>query len=172
MRIRVYLIFDGIKRTEYIVKKKIFYSVGSNFFFQPRKLPSDPKLIKFGNNVTVASDVTFINHDLIYRTLNFLGNGKYYNYYAKPIEIGDNVFIGSNSVILPNIKISSNVIIGAGSIVTKDIEPNSVVAGNPARKICSFDDLLLKRENENAKLLKEEDIEGMWRLFNEEKNRK
>ena len=103
IRMRVYLIFDGIKRTEYIKKKNLFYSVGSNFFFQPRILPSDPKLIKFGNNVTVASNVTFINHDLIYRTLNFLNNGKYYNYYAKPIEIGDNVFIGSNSTILPAI---------------------------------------------------------------------
>lgn len=171
LRLRVYLIFDGIKRTDYIVKKNIFYSVGSNFFFQPRKLPSDPKLIKFGNNVTVASDVTFINHDLIYRTLNFLGNGKYYNYYSKPIEIGNNVFIGSNTTILPNIKVGSNVIIAAGSIVTKDIEDNTVVAGNPAKKICTFDELVLKRENENSKLVSEENIEECWRIFNEEKHR-
>ena len=170
IRMRVYLIFDGIKRTEYIKKKNLFYSVGSNFFFQPRILPSDPKLIKFGNNVTVASNVTFINHDLIYMTLNFLNNGKYYNYYAKPIEIGDNVFIGSNSTILPNVKVGTNVVIAAGSIVTKDVENNSVVAGNPARKICTFEELIIKREKENSKLLMEEDIEGIWRVFNEEKN--
>ncbi len=171
IRLRVYLILDGVKRTKYIVKKKLFYSVGTNFFFQPRKLPSDPKLIKFGNNVTIASDVTFINHDLIYRTLNLLGNGKNYLYYSKPIEIGDNVFIGSNTTILPNIKVGSNVVIAAGSIVTKDIENNTVVAGNPARKICTFEELLLKRENANLKLVAEEDIEGAWKIFNEEKNR-
>lgn len=169
LRLRVYLIFDAKKRTNYIIKKNIFYNVGENFFFQPRKLPSDPKLIKFGNNVSVASDVTFINHDIADQVLNGLKNGKYYNYYVKPIEIGNNVFIGANTTILPNIKVGSNVIIGAGSIVTKNIEDNSVVVGNPAKKILTFDEYLQKRETENLNLENSEDIELIWKNFKNEK---
>lgn len=167
LRIRVYLIFDAEKRTRYILKKNIFYSVGTNFFFQPRKLPSDPKLVKFGNNVSVASDVTFICHDIADKVLNGLNNGKYYNYYSKPIEIGNNVFIGANTVILPNIKIGSNVIIGAGSIITKDVEDNSVVVGNPARKITTFEEYVQRRDKENENLI--EDIEEIWSTFKNEK---
>ena len=169
LRLRVYLIFDAKKRTRYIIKKNIFYSIGENFFFQPRKLPSDPKLIKFGNNVSVASDVTFINHDIADQVLNGLKNGTYYNYYTKPIEIGNNVFIGANTCILPNIKIGSNVIIGAGSIITKDIEDNSVVVGNPAKKILTFTEYIEKREKENTKLINSENIELIWKSFNDEK---
>lgn len=169
LRMRVYLIFDAKKRTNYIIKKHIFYSVGDNFFFQPRKLPSDPKLVKFGNNVSVASDVTFINHDIVDQVLNGLNDGTWYSYYASPIEVGNNVFIGADSVILPNIKIGNNVLIGAGSVVTKDIEDNSVVVGNPAKKISSFDEYKEKRKEINMNYINTEDIEAMWKRFNDEK---
>lgn len=56
------------------------------------------------------------------------------------VSIGNNVFISANSVILCNTRIRNNVIIGAGSVVTHDIPSNSIVAGNPAKYICSFDD--------------------------------
>ena len=171
IRLRVFLIFDAIKRNKYIKKKKIFYSIGENVFFQPRKLPSDPKLIKFGNNVTVASDVTFINHDLIHKVLNNMQSEIYFNYYSGPIEIGDNVFIGSKTIIMPNIKIGSNVIIAAGSIVTKDIESNSVVGGIPAKKISTFDEYLEKRKLDNNNILDSADYEVIWRQFNERKNK-
>lgn len=62
------------------------------------------------------------------------------------IEIGDNVFIGSNTTILCNVKIGSNVIVGAGSLVNKDIPDNSVAAGSPARVIGKFDDFVKKRK--------------------------
>ena len=48
------------------------------------------------------------------------------------IEVMDNVFIGSNSIIMPNVRIGSNVIIAAGSIVTKDVPSGVIVAGTPA----------------------------------------
>ncbi|HEY8783447.1 MAG TPA: serine acetyltransferase [Mucilaginibacter sp.] len=54
---------------------------------------------------------------------------------TKAATIGNNVEIGSNSVIIGNIKIGDNVIIGAGSVVVKDVPSNSIVAGNPARII-------------------------------------
>jgi len=55
--------------------------------------------------------------------------------YDKDIIIGENVWIGMNSIILKGVMIGDNSIIGAGSVVTKDIEKNSIYAGNPARKI-------------------------------------
>lgn len=170
IRLRVFLIFDAYKRTKYIIKKNIFYKVGDNFFFQPRKLPSDAKMISFGNNVAVASDVTFINHDVIHNVLNNMGYNKYYPYYLRPISIGNNVFIGSNSVILPNVKVGDNVIIGSGSVVTKDIPSNSVVGGNPARKICSFDEYVTKRENTYTDDII--DVDKLWSKFNDEKDSK
>lgn len=63
------------------------------------------------------------------------------------IEVGDNVMIGANSTVLPNVRIGSNVIIGAGSIVTKDIPDNSVAAGVPCRVIGKFEDLVEKRKS-------------------------
>ena len=144
-RLKVALIFESKKRTKYIVKHKIFNSVGDNFFFQPRIIPSDPELIKFHNNVSVASDVTFITHDIAHNVLNNLGEG-YFPYNYGCIEVLDNVFIGANSTILPNIKIGPNAIIAAGSVVTKDVPENSIVAGVPAKVIGTFNDYVEKRK--------------------------
>ncbi|SFN72536.1 transferase hexapeptide (six repeat-containing protein) [Chryseobacterium oleae] len=52
-----------------------------------------------------------------------------------PIVIGNNVFVGTNSVILPGVQIGDNVVIGAGSIVAKDIPSNSIAVGNPCKVI-------------------------------------
>lgn len=66
------------------------------------------------------------------------------------IEIGDNVFIGSNKTILYDVKIGSNVIIGAGSLVNKDIPDNSVAVGNPCKVIGKFDEFAKKRQSERT----------------------
>lgn len=171
LRFRIYLIPDANKRTKYITKKKVFRHIGKNFFFQPRKIPSDPKLISFGDNVTIASDVTFITHDITEKVLNNLNTGVYYNYYSAPIKVGDNVFIGSNTVILPNIKIGNNVLIGAGSVVTKDLEDNSVYVGNPAKKISDFDKFIEKRKSINNKIISSENVDEIWEKFNNEKEK-
>ena len=172
-RLRVYLIADVYKRTNYLVKNNIFHHVGKNFFFQPRVIPSDPKLISFGDNVIVASNVSFINHDVINILLNNIPDMPYFNYYNDCIEIGNNVFIGSNTTILPNVKVGNNVIIAAGSVVTKDIPDNTVVAGVPAKKISTFDSFVEKRKKYNdgsivfdgSQKLEEE----MWNRFKDNK---
>lgn len=51
---------------------------------------------------------------------------------VKPIEIGDNVWIGMNAIILPGITIGHNVIIGANSVISKDVPSDTIIAGNPA----------------------------------------
>lgn len=55
-----------------------------------------------------------------------------------PVKIGDNVWIGMNAVILKGVTIGENSVVAAGSVVTKDVEPNVVVAGNPAAVMKRF----------------------------------
>lgn len=62
--------------------------------------------------------------------------------YRNTIFIGDNVFIGWGSIVLPGVNIGNNVVVGAGSVVTKNIPDNSVVAGNPARVIKPIDNYI------------------------------
>ena len=89
-------------------------------------------LVSMGNNVTLASECRLLTHDGSAK--NILGYSK-----VGRIDIGNDVFIGAASIVLPNVKIGNKVIVGAGSIVTKDIPDNSVVAGNPARVIGTYD---------------------------------
>ncbi len=122
-------------RTKYIYKHHVFCECGENLFWQPRKLPADPKLIKLHNNVVVAADVTFINHDVIYILLNRMSEEKGYKEHMDCIEVMDNVFIGLGSKILPGVRIGPNAVIAAGSVVTKDVPDFAIVGGVPAKII-------------------------------------
>lgn len=97
----------------------------------------EPYLIEIGDNVTITRNVTLHTHDggtglfrKEYPGLNIFGR----------IKIGNNVFIGSNTVILPNVTIGNNVVIGTCSVVTKNIPDDVVVAGNPARVIKTIEE--------------------------------
>lgn len=110
---------------------------------------SEPWLITIGDNVHIVGGTRFINHDggvLVlrnkYPTLEI----------TKTIVIGDNVYIGLNSIIMPGVKIGNNVIIGAGSIVNKNIPDNTVFAGVTAKYIKSLDDYLKKAESESLEI--------------------
>ena len=96
-------------------------------------------LIEIGDRVTLAPRVHILAHDA--STKGILG----YTLIGRVI-IGDDVFVGAGSIILPNVKIGSKVIIGAGSVVTRDIPDNSVAVGNPAKVIGTFDDYERKRK--------------------------
>lgn len=101
--------------------------------------PSHCWLIEIGDNVTMAPRVHILCHDASTKQfLNYTKIGR--------VIIGNNVFIGAGSVVLPNVKIGSNVIIGANSTVTKDIPDNVVVAGNPAKAICTLDEYLCRHK--------------------------
>ena len=171
-KLKLYLISDANKRTNLIIKKNLFKSVGKNFFFQPRVLPDEPKLISFGDNVSVASGVTFVTHDVIDKVLNNLNLDIKFNYNCAPIKVGDNVFIGCNVTILPNVKIGNNVIIAAGSIVNKDVLDNTVVGGNPAKEIGKFNDYVEHRKKINDLIMYPSgntEINYIWKKFNNEK---
>lgn len=137
-------------RTKYLYRHRaLFHHLGEKCFWQPRILPSDLEYISIGNNVKVASNLSFVNHDIIGYMLNdssLLNGIKVESTYWGCIEIGNNVMIGARVMIMPNVKIGNNVIIAAGSIVTKDIEDNVIVGGVPARPIGNIYDLMEKRK--------------------------
>lgn len=101
-----------------------------------------PWLIEIGSNILFAPGVKILAHDA--STQMDLGKAK-----IGRVTIGNNVYIGLNSIVLCNNKIGNNVIIGAGSIVTTDIPDNSVYAGNPAKYICRYDEYM----NKNRELI-------------------
>lgn len=105
--------------------------IGENFYSNHNLVILDANKVKFGNNVFIAPNCGFYTagHPLDYEARN---KGLEY---AKPIEVGNNVWIGGNVVVLPGVSIGDNVVIGAGSVVTKDIPSNSVAVGNPCRVI-------------------------------------
>ncbi|MBC2581944.1 acyltransferase [Clostridium sp. DJ247] len=139
---------NGKKRAAYLKKYKIFHYQGENCYYHPIRIPSEPYLLSLHNNVCIASNVTFITHDITCDLFNhsdyFNRNGSY-GYYMGKIEIFDNVFIGANSTIMYDVKIGPNAIIAAGSVVTKDVSEGVIVGGNPAKIIGKVDRLAEKR---------------------------
>ena len=113
---------------------------------------SEPYLIKIGDHVRISYDVCFVTHDGGTHVLR--KNEPDICIYG-PIIIGDWVFIGARSIILPNVKIGSNCIIGGGSVVTKDVPDNEVWAGVPAKKICTIDEYRKKNDGEFTFILHE-----------------
>ena len=100
---------------------------------------SEPYLIKIGSNVRISSNVCFVNHDG--GTFVFRDQEKYKNVikYGR-ITIGDHVFIGNGSIIMPGVEIGDYCVVGAGSVVTKNVPSNSVVCGVPAKMISTTSD--------------------------------
>ena len=101
-------------------------------------------LIIIGDNVSITADVSILTHDFcssVFRQKN-------YDYVPgrSKVVIGNNVYIGQKAMILRGVTIGDNVIIGAGAIVTKDIPSDSVVAGIPARVVCTLDEYYQKRK--------------------------
>src|SRR5699024_8450057 len=106
---RFFLTFSAFKRGKLLRSYGDMKYCGNNIFFQPRKYPGDPELLKFKDNVVVASDVTFISHDVMHHMFNNLDSNST-AYHMAPIEVGNNVFIGSRSIILPGVRIEDNCI--------------------------------------------------------------
>lgn len=144
--------------------KKMGMNIGEDpWIFSDDIETAEPYLVTIGNNVMIADKVSFTTHD---------ASASYYIPGASDIfgriNIGNNVFIGMGTIVMPGVTIADNCIIGAGSVVTKSfLKPCGVIAGNPAKRICSVDELKNKNigydlntwnvPNKKEYLLKNED---------------
>lgn len=140
---RIVFRLRGDHTTEELIKRGLV--VGKDF----RRLvgviidPAHCWHIHIGDKVTLAPRVHILAHDA--STCHFIGYARIGN-----VNIGNNVFVGAETVILPGVTIGDNVVIGANSTVSKDIPSNSVAVGSPARVVCSIDDYIAR----NSELLR------------------
>ena len=130
-------------RGEYTTEKLISMGmkVGKNFGRLNGVIldPSHCWLIEIGDDVTLAPRVHILCHDASTKT--FMNYTKIGN-----VTIGNRVFIGAESVVLPGVTIGDDVIIGANSTVTHNIPSNSVAVGSPARVICTLEEYIQKEK--------------------------
>lgn len=115
--------------------------IGENCIIVPRTIGTEPYLVKIGNHVVINKGVEFHTHDG--GTWIFRQEYPDMRVYG-PIIIEDNCLIGSNVIILPDVRIGKNSIIGAGSVVISDVSENSIAMGIPARKFGSVEKYKLK----------------------------
>lgn len=118
---------------------KLGLTVGKNFNPQ-LGFDMDPShcwLITIGDDVCFAPNVRILAHDA--SMYHWLGHTK-----IARVTIGNKVFIGAGSIVLPGVTIGDNVVVGSGSVVTKSIPSGEVWAGNPARKLCDTADFVAK----------------------------
>ncbi|MBD5267743.1 MAG: sugar O-acetyltransferase [Bacteroides sp.] len=106
-------------------------TTGLNFYANFNMVILDEAPVTFGDNVFIAPNCGFYTagHPLDAESRN---KGLEY---ARPITVGNNVWIGANVSVLPGVTIGDNCVIGAGSVVNKDIPADSVAAGNPCKVI-------------------------------------
>ena len=119
--------------------------MGVNSFINYDCIMLNNAMIKLGDNVLVGPKVSF------YTAMHPIDakQREQWLVYAKPITVEDNVWIGGSATILGGVTIGKNAIVGAGAVVTKDVEPNTIVVGNPAR-------VLRKITAEDSKKFQEE----------------
>ena len=124
--------------------------VGKNFYANYNCTILDVSKVTIGDNCFMAPNVAIYTagHPIHPDTRNSAYE------YGKAVTVGDNVWIGGNTVILPGVNVGSNVVIGAGSVVTKDIPDWCVAAGNPCRVIRKI------TEEDRSKLFRDEQIDG------------
>jgi acetyltransferase-like isoleucine patch superfamily enzyme len=142
-------VYSKLNPTKYAKKIGVNFEIGDICLYGRINWSTEPWIIKLGKNVHITNNVTFVPHD---------GGTLLFRKYepdleiTKPITIGNDVYIGTNSTILGGVNIGDKVVIGACSVVTRDIPSNSVAVGNPARVIKSADEYFEKLKKESIHL--------------------
>lgn len=129
-------------------------------FFSPRSNIIDitrPYLLKIGSDVKVTTGVTILTHDFSYSVFRQVFHS-IQNECSGYTKIGNNCFLGINSTIMGGVCLGDNVIVATGAVVTKDVPSNTVVAGVPAKPICTLEEFYNRR--------KDRQVEDAFRLVN------
>ena len=141
--------------------------IGGGNFIASRFWSTEPYLITIGNNCQITGGVRLFTHG---------GAGAVRKQYPKfdtfgKVRIGDYVYIGNNSLVMPGVTIGNNVLVAAGSVVTKSIPDNVVVGGNPAKYICSIEEYIERNiaYNTNTKGLNSKDKQAFLLSMSKDK---
>lgn len=144
----------GEEWAQYLRHHKVLYQMGDRCSIQMNVVFTDPKHVRLGNNVSLTG-CTLFGHDGAVQMLK-RKTGLTLDSVGK-IDILDNVFIGHQAVIMPDVTIGPNSIVAAGAVVTRDVPPNTIVGGVPAKPIGNVD-IFLQRSLERTQELP-------WRHF-------
>ena len=125
--------------------KKAGMRIGNGTHIFSKLSLSEPYLISIGNNTTIATNVSFITHD---SAIGPISDRQRFSDLCGKITIGNNCFIGANSIILYGVTVADGSIVAAGSVLTKSFsEPGIIIAGCPAKKIGYTKDYVSRYEN-------------------------
>ena len=155
-RLKVFPRFAGKYDFNEILRASGIQVGEGTIFYDPNSMSIDrqrPWMLKIGSYCKITKGTVILTHDYS-RSVLRRAYGPIVGEAGETI-IGDNVFIGMNSVVLMGTKIGSNVIVGAGSVVSGVIPDNCVVAGNPARVIRTLDEhyrLRMEKSLQEAKI--------------------
>lgn len=124
-------------------------TIGEDCELNCETLGGEPYLVTLGNHVRLNQGVQLITHDggvWVLRKYSQLPNAENIDKFGR-VTIGNNVHIGTNTIIMPGVTIGDNVIVGCMAVVTHDIPSNSVAVGIPARVIETIDEYESKNRN-------------------------
>lgn len=138
---------DYEKKRQWLIKKGAKIGERTKINARLEAFGSEPYLIEIGEDCLFAAGVRFLTHDGGIKVLNSLNKFEKRCDKVGKVVIGNNVYMGVDACVMPNVTIGDNCIIGAKAVVTKDVPPNSVYAGIPARKICSIEEYYEKAKD-------------------------
>lgn len=140
---------SGEEYARFLRARKTFHAQGEDCYIMPTSVFTDPQYVEIGSNVQMASCTVF-GHDgsvaMLIRAYGVILDN------VGPVRLKDNVFIGHNSIIMPNVTIGPNAIVAAGSLVTRDVPEGKIVSGAPARVVGSVETLVAFREQQTKEL--------------------
>lgn len=126
--------------------RHIGVKIGDNNFIRTKDFGTEPYLVEIGNNVQITAGVKIHTHGGAHVARKDYPD---FDIFGKVI-IEDWVYIGTQAQIMPGVTIGERSLVAAGSIVTKSIPKGCVVAGNPARIICSIDEYINRNMKYNV----------------------
>ncbi len=131
------LYYIRIKKDWVAYARTLGVKVGNNSRILTTKFGSDPFLIEIGDRVTVTNGVRLLTHD---GATWLIRDEKGRRHLHKKVIIGNDVFIGVDSILMPGVHIGNRVIVAAGSVVTKSVPDGVIIGGNPAKIIGQYKD--------------------------------